>query len=249
MTVAIADQPPARKVLTWLAFCGAALALTVTEYAISALLIRTTAVLAAKHFASHTHDQKAFLSYILILPIFLCPNTFALLNPVVIARLAGKHRRRFAQAFAISSVWWLAAGIMTVDHQLHSHAPASELWKLQIPAASLILAGVLQIWLSIKIAKEYRYKDVVELDGDEKKQFEAAIHSLKQSQNKNESGVLAAKCLQLLSRSNSLARGSEQSGADDVHTLTGELVRQKRSQDADLISRQYIKTVEGTLLT
>jgi hypothetical protein len=244
MAVAIADKKPARKVLTWIAFCVAAVGVTVAEYAISIGLIRTTAILAAKHFAGHAHDQKALLSYILMLPIFLCPNTFALLNPLVITRVANKHQRLFAQAFALSSVWWLVAGVMTIDHQVHLHAPVSDLWKLQVPSASLILAGVLQVCLAIKIAKELKYKDVGELDADEKKQFETAIHNLKQSQNKTECGLLAAQCLQLLALSNDIP-----SNADDLHTLTRELVRQKRNLDADLISRQYIKLVENSLLS
>jgi hypothetical protein len=249
MTVSITDQKPSRRVLTWLSFCGAAVAITMAEYVISALLVRTVAALAAKHFAGHPHDAKALLPYIVMLPIFLGPNTFALLNPLVIARLARKHRRTFAQAFAVSGAWWLVSGVMTVDHRLHTHVPAAEVWKLQIPAAALILAGVLQIWLSIIVAKEYKYRDVAELDADERKQFEAAIHSLKQAQNKNECGLLAATCLQLLSRSSNSSRGSEPPGADDLHTLTKELVRQKRNHDGDLISRQYIKLVEGTLLS
>ena len=245
MDAADTDKKSPAPMLIWLAFLVAAVVITGLEWAAVGAGLALTVFKVTSMFGKINSHNGPTLLVILSVATLLESTIFAFLNPLLFTKLAGNRRRAFAQGFAVASLWSFVFGGMLLAHQLAELRP-NESWLAagMVPALSVILGGVLQLWLSLKVAKENLrlYKEIEQLGADDKTHFEDIINNLKKAHNKNECMILATNALQMLS-----IKGNHLS-VDDVHTLTKELFRQNRHHDARDISDHYLKLVESTLL-
>ena len=250
MNTNVAEKKPALEISIWIGFCLLAACITWLEISIlnnSLAYSSNITKMIYSNFKMHDSKQAWMLMLVTDCMTFIIVSASALMNPLVITKLAGKRRRPFAQGFALASLVWLffagtaAIGLYHIIAAGHDKSPVLTL----LPAVFALLAAVMQFRTSMEVAREnlHQFEKIGKLSAEDKQRFEDVIHRMKKAQNKDECSALATRCLKILS-----LKGEQHVGTDDFHTLTKELVKQNRNRDAEEISAHYIALIEPTLL-
>ena len=86
--------------------------------------------------------------------LLLTMMAFALLNPLVLTKLAGKKREILARGFAISSVVWLMSGLLVAFETISAMFSGNAYVVTLVVAAIYIIAAIVQAILSMRVIKQ-----------------------------------------------------------------------------------------------